>query len=486
MPNAKRGSFSSAVPADADVGKREYAGQRWGDALTDDAAYIGEDLHALDDHDPNFDDIQDQKVLMGNFVPPTPSAVKRVVHSSEVKATVQDLVHRFLVSYDTDAFTTQLEEINNVSWTYEIPKIIISISLDCTEEQRAALCDLLRHLVNHGSVTRRHVEIAFGRLLNRLDDLSLDVPNAGELFREFLRRAVANGYCDSDAAELMRQGSLLRENPEEVARVRPLIAKMVDAYLGSEDDVEEADLAIQKIGAPQFGHEIVKKLIYAATDKSDRDCESACKLLVHLSTTGTVCPLEIEKGFQQILDLIDDVITDIPGIVDHVACFVARAVNDEVLPPAFLTRTRMDLNFHDLGIQVIDLAEALLNLHAPGLYLCSIWDEKNAPEVQAAMGEIIDEFLAAESSEEARRLLKAPHIGPRFIKRLFTVALDRDRAAIQSFIDLLSSPASDYDRCNIRKGLDLIRSCIADLKVDVPNAPELLDHVTASLKHVIS
>lgn len=153
--------------------------------------------------------------------------------------------------------------------------------------------------------------------------------------------------------------------------MRPLIAKMVDAYLGSEDDVEEADLAIQKIGAPQFGHEIVKKLIYAATDKSDRDCESACKLLVHLSTTGTVCPLEIEKvphsivelyyfaysssaqGFQQILDLIDDVITDIPGIVDHVACFVARAVNDEVLPPAFLTRTRMDLNFHDLGIQVI-------------------------------------------------------------------------------------------------------------------------------------
>lgn len=141
MPNAKRGSFSSAVPADADVGKREYAGQRWGDALTDDAAYIGEDLHALDDHDPNFDDIQDQKyaavcarprrtnaligcrVLMGNFVPPTPSAVKRVVHSSEVKATVQDLVHRFLVSYDTDAFTTQLEEINNVSWTYEIPKV---------------------------------------------------------------------------------------------------------------------------------------------------------------------------------------------------------------------------------------------------------------------------------------------------------------------------------------------------------------------------
>lgn len=102
------------------------------------------------------------------------------------------------------------------------------------------------------------------------------------------------------------------------------------------------------------------------------------------------------------------------------------------------------------------------------------------------MGEIIDEFLAAESSEEAHRLLKAPHIGPRFIKRLFTVALDRDRAAIQSFIDLLSSPASDYDRCNIRKGLDLIRSCIADLKVDVPNAPELLDHVTASLKHVIS
>jgi len=67
---------------------------------------------------------------------------------------------------------------------------------------------------------------------------------------------------------------------------------------------------------------------------------------------------DVEKGFTILLERVDDLQLDVPNALTYLSIFIARAVVDEVLPPAFLLR--VDLGEHDAGTQVLRQAQALL------------------------------------------------------------------------------------------------------------------------------
>ncbi len=45
---------------------------------------------------------------------------------------------------------------------------------------------------------------------------------------------------------------------------------------------------------------------------------------------------QMQKGFKSLLNSVDDLKLDVPSAEDDLALFLARAVIDDILPPAFL------------------------------------------------------------------------------------------------------------------------------------------------------
>lgn len=47
---------------------------------------------------------------------------------------------------------------------------------------------------------------------------------------------------------------------------------------------------------------------------------------------------QVQKGFRNLLHSVEDLKLDVPSAEDDVALFLARAIVDDVLPPAFLQK----------------------------------------------------------------------------------------------------------------------------------------------------
>ncbi len=59
---------------------------------------------------------------------------------------------------------------------------------------------------------------------------------------------------------------------------------------------------------------------------------------VDVDTTQVIQPEQMQKGFLTIVAAVDDLQIDVPDAPDLVANFVARAVVDDILPPAFVDK----------------------------------------------------------------------------------------------------------------------------------------------------
>lgn len=45
---------------------------------------------------------------------------------------------------------------------------------------------------------------------------------------------------------------------------------------------------------------------------------------------------QMQKGFNSIVDNLDDILLDVPDAVHLIALFIERAIVDDILPPAFV------------------------------------------------------------------------------------------------------------------------------------------------------
>jgi hypothetical protein len=59
---------------------------------------------------------------------------------------------------------------------------------------------------------------------------------------------------------------------------------------------------------------------------------------------NVISSTQIRLGFVLLLDALDDLAVDIPDTVGSLALFIARAVVDDILPPAFLSKAKVSQN----------------------------------------------------------------------------------------------------------------------------------------------
>jgi len=245
------------------------------------------------------------------------------------------------------------------------------------------------------------------------------------------------------------------------------------------DNAEAANrIKEEKVPASEF----VRKAAYLSMERDAYERELVSKLLSALYGS-TYSSAEFEEGFQIALDKLDDAVLDIPLAGEMLGKFIARAIVDEIVPPAFLKSCFAESS---LAIGTVLLAAGLVNDPHRSRKLEHIWGPGALYSVKKLKHEVhnlIEEFLTTGDLAEADRCvrkLNAPHFHVQLVRYAlrFSVEVKSDEES-KKIINLLASLAKGglIVPDHIDQGFKEFSDQIEDLKLDAPLAPSRFEAI---------
>lgn len=348
---------------------------------------------AYDEHDPNYDpeehvpvekirrgqeqeDVEEDYYEDEDSWQPTQEKTAQFAASirdlNKFKGAVKNAFREFLASGDSREFIRCVTELNMPLFHSEIPKAVVAVSLDQNEEHRSQSSLLLLQLWRQDIVTSAQMAQGFEKVYTSMDELVIDAPNARKLVYEFALHAVENSMLDSKLLASWRSADEQLSDATKVQALKKSVSSIVQKLLSGESDEEATISSIKELNAPFMHFYFVKKLISAALDGGNKERELASQTLVHVSG-GVIDNSQIHQGIHRLLSGVEDLFLDVPDVLRLLSCFLARAVVDEVLPPAFLARG--DFSNSDMATQVLEQAQVLLQAEGASMRLSSVWEE---------------------------------------------------------------------------------------------------------------
>ncbi|XP_042464834.1 MA3 DOMAIN-CONTAINING TRANSLATION REGULATORY FACTOR 1-like [Zingiber officinale] len=272
---------------------------------------------------------------------------------------------------------------------------------------------------------------------------------------------------------------------DPVDNYKKSVVTIIEEYFNT-GDVQLAATDLRELGSDKYHHFFVKKLISMAMDRHDKEKEMASVLLSSLYADVT-SPAQISQGFVMLLDSVDDLTVDIPDAVDVLALFVARAVVDDILPPAFLTRVKRSLNESSKAFQVIQIAEKSY-LSAP--HHAELVEQRwggtihiTVEEVKKKITDLLREYIESGDTTEACRCIR--ELGVSFfhhevVKRALILAMEIQTSE-PSILILLKEAAEEclISTSQMVKGFSRLADSLDDLSLDIPTAKSLFEVIVS-------
>jgi len=283
-------------------------------------------------------------------------------------------------------------------------------------------------------------------------------------------------YCSSEDEQ-----DLVLEKVE----VQSPFEAVVKEYL-SAGDIQETAKTVKDLKLDPSLHQLVKKSIVMSMEKGSYEKELVSKLLSALY--GNTIPSEkITEGFQCVLDAIDDIVLDTPDAADLASKFLARAIVDEVVPPAFLKHA---VARSKLAQEVLALTNALVTEKYRLERLAHIWGAGDMASVKRLKEEaklVFAEYVANGDSHEADaavRKMNAPSFHFQLVKEALRYALQKNEAERKKIFELLGYffKTGLVSADHMKLGFRICHEMLDDLKLDVPNAPSILDEFIKNAK----
>jgi len=230
----------------------------------------------------------------------------------------------------------------------------------------------------------------------------------------------------------------------------------------------------------------VRKAVVMSMEKQPYERELISKLLLAMNGR-TITQEKIVEGFQKMLNMLDDIVLDSPDATEFLSKFLARAIVDEVIPPAFLTSAHATSR---LAREVIALASALTTEKHRIDRLAHIWgpgDLRSVKRLKEESALLLEEYLSTGDLNEADscvRKLNAPSFHFQLVKQAVRLAMlkgEEDRKRLLAFLaffsksDLISNDHMSRGFIECYRGLN-------DIKLDIPNAESLLNEMIATGK----
>lgn len=243
-------------------------------------------------------------------------------------------------------------------------------------------------------------------------------------------------------------------------------------------DLEEVETFVLELNCNQYAYELVKRAISMSLDRTDKEREMISKLISY-SYPDILSTNSIGKGFERLFEIADELEKDVPAAREYIAIFLARAVVDEVLPPAFLN----DVVVCDLGGEIVERAKTKLSREHGHTILEKGWgpgDGRPVDQLKVAVDLLMNEYLLSNDKVEANRCIRelnAEQFHHEIVKRGVTVALDKsevEQLAMSSLFEYIRVEDTVSTQQFV-KGFNRLHAILSDLKLDIPSAPVLLE-----------
>ncbi|KAL9275437.1 MA3 DOMAIN-CONTAINING TRANSLATION REGULATORY FACTOR 1-like protein [Drosera capensis] len=257
------------------------------------------------------------------------------------------------------------------------------------------------------------------------------------------------------------------------------VVSIIEEYFNN-GAVEVAVSDLEELGSSEYHPYFIKRLVSLAMDRHDKEKEMASVLLSALYA-DVISPAQISQGFILLLESTDDLSVDIPDAVNVLALFIARAVVDDILPPAFTKKVQKTLPDSSLGLQVIKVAEKSY-LSAP--HHAELVERKwggtthlTVEEAKKKISDLLREYVESGDTLEACRCVR--ELGVSFfhhevVKRALVLAMEIQTA--EPLIMKLLKEASDeglISSSQMAKGFSRLEESLDDLSLDIPSAKSL-------------
>uniref|UniRef100_A0A7S2R8H0 MI domain-containing protein n=2 Tax=Rhizochromulina marina TaxID=1034831 RepID=A0A7S2R8H0_9STRA len=269
-----------------------------------------------------------------------------------------------------------------------------------------------------------------------------------------------------------------------LAEFKRQVVSAMQEYFSSED-AEEAVRIILELACPEYHYEVVKRAVSLSLDHKERERELVSKFLSAAFPTLLNAD-HVRKGFERLLEVVDELEIDVPAASNLLASFLARAIVDEILPPSFL----MDPYIAGVGGEVVSQAKRVLSREHQYSRLQRVWgpgDGRAVPELKVEMDNLLLEYLVSGDMVEAERCVKelqVPHFHHELVKRAIVTVLDKSDEEQQSMVRLIvqlceSEVISTHQRTG---GFQKIESLLDDLSLDAPEAHKVFEFVRSQVE----
>lgn len=271
-----------------------------------------------------------------------------------------------------------------------------------------------------------------------------------------------------------------------IVAYKSAVQSMVEEYFSSAD-VHETARILDETEQPLYQHYFVKRLVTMAMDRGNKEKEAAAVALSALYPNH-IGPEQIQRGFERLLESVDDLALDVPSAAEDLAMFVARATVDDILPPSFLHTLEGLLPGLKEGrhaAETIDLAHGHLSDRHGIERILRAWGDSTKSALDAAKSAIqklLSEYLISGDVVEARRCLRsidAKYFHHEFVKRALVLCIEAAVGAETAprLLGLLKvvSDSGEVSASQMTIGFDRMDGVVEDLKLDVPKAVERLE-----------
>ncbi|XP_071701850.1 MA3 DOMAIN-CONTAINING TRANSLATION REGULATORY FACTOR 1-like [Rutidosis leptorrhynchoides] len=303
----------------------------------------------------------------------------------------------------------------------------------------------------------------WGKLLDTDDDIQIDQNDPN---------------YDSGEEPYQLVGSAISDPLDEYKKK---VASIINEYFTT-GDVDLASSDLKELGSSEYHPYFIKRLVSMAMDRHDKEKEMASVLLSALYS-DVISSTQIKQGFFMLLESVDDLAVDILDAVEILALFIARAVVDDILPPAFVTRAKKSLSESSKGFQVLQTAvKSYLSAPHHAELVERRWGgttHVTVDEVKKRIFDLLKEYVESGDTSEACRCIR--QLGLAFfhhevVKRALVLSME-NRTSEPLILKLLKEASEEglISSSQMVKGFSRLRESLDDLALDIPCAKSLFE-----------
>jgi len=280
------------------------------------------------------------------------------------------------------------------------------------------------------------------------------------------------------------------DTAEEIKRIKKEITRTVQEYFKS----HQMDAALNDFHetCENFYHyEVIKIVLNLAMDKDPKARELASKLIGESAYFSQVV---VRRGFEILIERLEDLKVDIPDVITMLSCFIARAIVDEAIPPSFIQEVALQpIGTSPHAIQCLQKAQHLLNMKLSAQRLSKIWGPgrgRPVADLKEQISVILKAFLNSGDFNELANSLKdlsEPNFNHEFVKQAVLKGADKGgKSVTDAGKMILSFVEKDLiDHYQVKIGISRVKKGLDNYSVDIPRLPEALVEIEKILEAVL-